>query len=271
MSIISPHRSRERILGYGGAGCGKTKAAMDVVVASGKRGFVVDTDKSWDRMLDGKPDEVVNAFNVCDVRAEAFTSDKSLWQVSLDATVRFARAAERDDWIIVDMTTILWPWCQTDFSENVYGKELDDFFEEARKRQQEGGKKGGAVFDALWDWPTINRNYDRFNDAVLNTRAHVFLLAEQTTLLEDKLSQEQLNTYSRIGYRPRGNKTLDHVGQTVIHFTQSVKREYVISTAKDREREKVERLPWTDFAKSYLQGPAGWVNEAVWRAKQAAG
>lgn len=269
MSIITPHIARERILVFGNAGCGKSKGALDIAHAIDSKVHVIDNDRAWERMLEGKDQGVIDRVNILDVRREAGQTDRHPWQVMLEATKNLGRAMDPDDWLVVDMATVAWTWVQSWFSEEVYGKELDNFFVEARKRQVDAGKKGGSAFEGMADWPTINRTYDHFNDAVLNARGHVYLICEMGDLWGNE-DASVANTYTALGGRPRGNKSIDHIAQTVLWLGQNVKREWIVSTAKDRERTRLDRDPWSDFARDYLVKVAGWGNRAAIEAKKRA-
>lgn len=269
MRRITPHVARERILVYGNAGCGKSKGALDLVRGTTGKVHVIDTDRAWDRMIEGLEEVDRARVVVADVRGDAFRLDKHPWPVLAEAVVKAARAMGKDDWLVVDMATIVWAWAQGYFSEQVFGKDIDDYFVDARRRQVEAGKKGGNPFDGMMDWPAISRIYDRFNDAVLNAVGHVYLTAECSPLLGD-VAVEVDNLYARLGGKPKGNKTLDHVAQTVLKFDQNIKGEWVMSTAKDRERDRVERKVWGDFAGDYLGAIGGWVNPAALKARGGA-
>lgn len=265
MTIASPHRSRERILVYGNAGNGKSKGALDIGRATGAKLWVVDTDRAWERMLEesGYEGEV----ELIDVRREAHRADVHPFVTTGAALDRYSREMGEDDWLVVDMATVVWPWAQAYFSEQVFGKQVDDFFVEARKRQVDNGKKGGSAFDGMADWPTINRLYDsRFNEPLLLAAGNVYIIAEAQELREGQDAQETMNAYGGLGARPKGQKGLDYLGQTVLWMGQSLKGDWVFSTAKDRERQKVTRKVWGDFGDAYLRDIGGWKNAAVIRA-----
>lgn len=269
MGIVSPWRENERILLYGPAGCGKSSCALNVARAIDGQMFVVDNDRSWGRMLDGKPDDLVDRIHVADIRKEAFKADVQPWAPLLANTRKMAREAGKGDWLVVDMATPVWAWAQSAFAVEVFGKDIADYFVQARKTQVENNKRGGNAFDGLQDWPAISRMYDEFNDAILNTDAHLMLIAEMSPLLGD-VAAEVENVYQTLGGRPKGNKTLDYIASTVLKLDQNIKGEYVMSTAKDRERDKINRKPWDDFAKNYLMAISGWNLPAVLAAKAKA-
>lgn len=266
MAIMSPHISRERILGYGNSGCGKTRAMLDVIEATDSRVFVVDTDASWERMLEGKG--YAGRVDVADVRALAYQEDVSPWEVTKRKLSEFSRGMGREDWMVLDMHTIVWTWCQNEFSEQVYGAEIDNYFVAARKRQVDAGKSGGNAFAGDMDWSAINRMWDKVMDAILNARGHVYVVGEMASMDVSKEKQEALNAYGALGGKPKGNKAVDHSAQTVIQFTQNIKQEFVLTTAKDRERPKLSRVAWGNFAEVYLKGVAGWKPKAVVEAQR---
>lgn len=272
MGLLSPYKSRERLLVYGNAGCGKTKAALDIAKAIDTKMWVADNDRAWERMLEGK--DFAERVDFRDVRGEAYRDDVHPWLSMMEYVTAASRGMDRDDWLVVDMATIAWSWCQGYFTQEVFGREIDEYFVDARRRQVEAGQRGGNPFDGMMDWPAIGRMWDKFFDAVLNARGHVYLIAELAPIMDAGQVQDKVevkNLYQRLGGKPKGQKQMDHVAQTVLWMGQTVKGDWVMTTAKDRERERMERLAWDDFGEAYLKGIAGWKPRAAVEAKRGKG
>jgi hypothetical protein len=279
---MSPHRSRERILNYGFAGSGKSQGIIDIARNSNTRLWIVDTDRAWDRMLDGAPDIEGQVASLADVRMEAQVKELSQWEVMCDAVTHAARNMGREDWLVVDMMSVAWPWCQAHFAMEAYGKAIDDFMLEARKTairmEAETDKRSSkSAFEGMSDWPTINRIFDtQLIDPILLARGHVYMTAEQddvrTNAGELSTSDEVMSQFGRIGKIPRGQKGVPYTAHTVLHMGATMAGAWVYTTAKDRiGREKKTMAPLAEeFMKGYLVKVAGWRNEAAVRAAAGA-
>ncbi len=273
-----PSARRERILAFGTAGSGKTRMWLSIAKkyeqfkAPGVF-YVLDTDATVAAMLDGEqfgsllertqwmtytpstsgkgtwtPREVVE-----DPRIIVF--DPYDWPEYIDA-VNFVRTHEtNDDWTVVDMIgPQAWEEVQTYYIDQVFKKGETEFYLAARD------KKGGAL-DGDKDWSNINRMYREFAGPLIRMRGHVFLVTgikevETEGFRADKKDVRVL--FGGLGYKPAGQKATHHTMHTVIFAQEFRTGEWIWTTAKDREREKMLGVPATDFAMEYLVKRAGW-------------
>lgn len=258
---ISP---RERILGFGVGGTGKSAALLSIARKCPENAFyVVDTDVgSYDRLLATQYTDVAAVGNV-------HIHDPEDWDEALSMVNEASRVMGRDDWLGFDMMTQTWDWVQEWFSENVFGQDIGDYFLEVRQAKQEmrnkgkkdegGGrdKKSLGALEGWMDWPVINKQYNKIYRALLRCPGHVYLAAEQTKVGDDddKDTKDLLGPY---GVKPKGQKRLPHIPHTVLMFTKTRIGEFQLTTIKDRGRPELERASFEDFARDYLMRVAGW-------------
>jgi hypothetical protein len=279
MSLTTPHRSRERVLGYGYAGSGKSQLLIDAARNTNGRLWIIDTDRAWDRMIDGAPDIEDKIAGWCDVRLEAHTNDRGAWAVMTEAITKFGQQMAPEDFLGIDMATIAWPWCQAAFAQSVYGKSIDEFMLTARKNAvalKEETSKGSSAsaFEGMTDWPTINRIWDtQLVDPLLLARGHVICTAEQDQIKgkgpiqDDDVTQAM---FGAIGMKPKCQKGFAHQFHTVLYMTTNLAGQWVATTAKDRiGRDRFTLKPFdVGFSTAYLKDVAGWRQEAAVRASK---
>ena len=143
MALRPTKESRERILLFGPSGSGKSQSILSIAHRSAQTGspaqfYVMDTDYlAYDRMLEESYPELTNVH----VRS-TFT-----WEEYRDNLKDYQAAAGVDDFLVVDMVGPGWDAVQEYFIQQIFGKDADTFFFEARKQQ----KKGNAL-DGFKDW-----------------------------------------------------------------------------------------------------------------------
>lgn len=251
-------KPRERLLGYGGAGAGKTKAWLDIAQAYEDAGMdgefhVLDTDYSVERMLyDGYPDLI--------------ESGRIKVTVPYDGWVDYTNFAsglsglEDEDWVIVDLMDVSWEEAQEHYSNEVYGKDKGDYFVERRKAMKNPGKEN--MFEGSTDWNVIKPLYENFSKSIFYKHAgHTFVTAGGAAVSRGGGSwgdsKEVVATFGHVGIKPTGNKRLAHNVHTALFF-EVTKKGWKLTTAKDREREMLKGEMFDNFAQDYLVEIAGW-------------
>lgn len=270
MALRAPTRRRERILLYGPAGGGKSTAWLDVAEWSHKtkatiRMPVLDTDKAWDDMApyDDHLDKIVEPFACPD------------WD-SIRSSIRKIEAGgyEPDDILVVDMAHRIWDRAQEGFFEQVFGKEIDEFFVMAQRDRQKAisGEYGT-------NWQAINKMYAAFSKLIMNSfPGHVIVCTSGARIWQDDKGsithegdRKLVVTYpdfAKIGYRPQGQKDLPHAFRTIL-FLQDSPAGWRWSTAKERNppgssegdpgyRAYYAGEQMKSFTKNYLIKVAGW-------------
>lgn len=254
ISFQSPIRARERILGYGPAGAGKSTAILTVARRCPDSTFrVIDNEfDNYDRLLDTEFSDLENV----DV------SPMTDWEGFLPKVKELKRESEKNDWLVVDSMTPTWDWVQEAYISRIFDEEMDEFFVNMRIAQQ-NSKDAPDGLDGWKDWGVINKMYSPLYRELLTTNCHVYLTAEADKLSEPIKgkggeSKEGKQLFGVLGLKPKGQKRLGHIAQTVILFSKSRQGEWVMNSAKDRGRSEMEDTPVGDFSKDYLVGVAGW-------------
>lgn len=252
-------KPRERILGYGGSGAGKSKAWLDIAQAlleSDIEGdfYVLDTDYATERMLyDGYPDLVESGRVHVTVPYDG-------WNDYVGFGKMIKKEMDDSDWAVVDLMDVSWEEAQNHYSNEVYGEDKGDYFVNRRKSMKNPAKEN--LFEGFTDWNVIKPLYDSFSKAIFYThRGHTFATAGAAAVSRGGGSfgdsKEVISTFGHVGLKPTGNKRLMHNVHTAILFTQD-KKGWHLTTAKDREREMLKNEPVDNFAYDYLRDVAGW-------------
>jgi hypothetical protein len=172
--------------------------------------------------------------------------------------------AERNDWICIDSLTILWDDVQSWYMTKVHGKDMDDFLMQLRQQQMAANdnKKHTAAEGMFNEWQFINPQYAKaVTERVLNPPCHVYMTAELTKLGGEEKDQDVRGLYGPIGVKPKGQKRSGHNAQTVLVFKKEQRfgnSSYLLHTLKDRAREEVKDLEWSNFFMDYLVRVGGW-------------
>ncbi len=261
-------KPRERILGYGGSGAGKTKAWLDIAQAyedADMEGdfYVLDTDYATERMLyEGYPELLESGRVHVTVPYDGWSDYKAFGK-------SLKKQMGDDDWAVIDLMDVAWDEAQEHYSLEVYGEDKGDYFVSRRKDMKKPEKEN--LFEGYTDWNVIKPLYNSFSKAVIfEHRGHTFATAGAAAVSRGGGSfgdsKEIVNTFGHVGLKPTGNKRLMHPFHTAILFTQA-KNGWHITTAKDREREMLKNEFIDDFAYDYLRGVGGWKEPKKAKAK----
>ncbi|MCL6558021.1 MAG: hypothetical protein K6U74_04315, partial [Firmicutes bacterium] len=129
-------RTRERILLFGGPGVGKSRSWLTIAWRAQKSGskarfYCLDTDCAIDRMIDeGFSDltnvEVLNVFE---------------WTEYEEGLRKFLKAVTPEDWIVCDMIDMAWEAVQAHFADEIFNKDIGQYFLEVRKKMSPDDKR----------------------------------------------------------------------------------------------------------------------------------
>ncbi len=263
ISYNTPIRSRERILGFGVGGVGKSTMTLSIARMLPNRHFhVIDNDvsPSYNRALDSEFSDVKNV--------TVYETDPDDWEDGLSTVERVAPTVEYDDWFTFDSMTSPWSAVQSWFIEKLHGESDDEYFFRVRKEVEEHNQraknssgmkelKSANPFEGFMDWPAINKQYFKLTKAIFRCRGHVILTAEMDKT-GDKEDDEIKGLFGPYGVKPRGQKKLGHQTHTVLLMTKTRQGNWQMTTIKDRSRGEMLNQPFEDFGKDYLRGVAGW-------------
>lgn len=250
---MEPTQGRERILCIGGAGAGKSTTWCKVahwlnVRESTSNMWVIDTDMASDRMRVGYKEAFDNKVQVYEPYE---------WSEYQDSLKEIYAKSRPNDWLVLDMAHKPWQAVQEYFTDEVFGKSVDSYFLEARKKAA-----GGNPLDGWNDWSVINKLYNAWIMKFLRFPGHIIACAPVTNVMNDGKktddSPEVKALFGSYGVKPEGQKALAFQFHTVLLLSDSGRQGYRVSTIKDREREKLKNAELQDFVPNYLVKVAGW-------------
>ena len=243
----------ERILAFGIFGSGKTYAWLKIAqwahkTKSPARFFVIDTDAAVERMLWSEEFK--------DVADRVIVRPVFEWPEYVEALNEFLQQATEHDWIIVDMIGSAWDAVQSYFVDEVFEKDIGQYFLEVRKARE--NKKNLAPFEGWKDWPVINKLYLTWaTKLAYQARCHVFVTTQEDRVTEE--DEKQIQTlFGGLGFKPKGQKQLGHQYHTVLRFHYARPGDWRVTTIKDRQRPMLDGQPVKDFVLDYLVKVAQW-------------
>lgn len=256
---------RERVLAFGPPGSSKSYQWLRLARWLKKKDaqfYVIDTEDAIPRMLQEEfPD--LDADNGGNVHVYPVFD----WPDYMGAQQEIRKLAEEGDWIIIDMADEPWKAVQNYFINEVFQKDIADYFLEARKQLAARGDKTDKgktaknlqVMKGWLDWPVINKIYDSFMlPLIYQTKAHLYMTAKANSVSsdDDKGTRE---IYGSFGVRPAGQKNLAHQVHTEFLFQLGSDFEsWEITTVKDRGRKYFDHRSLLDLAKQYYMQVVKW-------------
>lgn len=258
--IVSPHRFKERILAYGGAGVGKSTITLNIARYCPDATFhVIDLDYSmtYERLLATEYQDVGDRGNVVvheiDPEWEGFAAKFS---------EIVAAADPETDWITIDPVTVTWEMVQAWWLDTVQGTDIADYMAQLRRDTKDSKEYSASLAEAM-QWPAINKQYQqKFYRVFHQWRGHSVLVCEAAELGRQE-DGDVRDLYGFIGYKPKGQKTIPHVSATNIFLDHPKRDEWRYTTAKDRGRELQEKVAMDEFAIDYLVDVGGWEQKMV--------
>lgn len=247
-------RARERILGYGPPGAGKSTAILSVAKRCPSSTFhVIDTEfDNYDRLLDTEFSDLKNV--------EVYPMVE--WDGMIPQIKEIKKEVGKNDWLVVDSMTPTWDGVQEAYIARIFDEEMDEFFLKMRVAQQNDKDADGGL-DGWKDWGVINKMYAPLYRELLTTNCHVYMTAEADKLGEPIKgkggeSKETKQLFGALGLKPKGQKRLGHIPQTVLLFTKNRSGDWGMNTVKDRGRVEMDDVSVGDWSRDYLVNVAGW-------------
>lgn len=254
-TIESPHRFKERILGFGEGGAGKSTAVLNMARYMPYAHFwVIDTDISfaYDRLLALEYQDV-------DERNQVTVLQVSEWNELLEAGQQVnTDANQTQDVLVIDNGTFPWAWVQEAHLQAQYGVDHDDFLSKLRKQHGADNKAYAKDLAEGMQWPVINKKFNKgFYQLINKWKGHAIVMAESKSTRGER-DQTLVDQFQVHGAMPKGQGDLSYVMATNVLFMTRPNNTWAISTTKDRGRNKVEKLAVEEFARDYLVDIGGW-------------
>jgi hypothetical protein len=257
--LHAPTSRRERIVGYGDRGGGKSSTYISIAdwlerTGSDRKVWLFDSDLGWDANRDetGALDSFVEVISV----------DREQYGGSGGWTAKLRQVRGQvhcDDWAVVDLQTHAWEGAQRYYWGEKSGNDsLAELW--LRNRPQDVSGDHGT------NWGVINKFYGEWTASVVNLGCHVLFLASASEMRRgDAEPLDSRNFYGNVGWRVEGQKDLRGEGNTVLYMFEANGR-YRYSTVKERgpigrgKRERLVNEDVTDkgFVPGYLIRVAGW-------------
>jgi hypothetical protein len=169
--------------------------------------------------------------------------------------------ATPEDWVIVDFIGSAWQAVQDHFTQEVFNKDIGDYFLETRKALSKGASALGAL-EGWTDWQVINALYRQWITPLLvRGRSHLLATAKVDSLSPSKSPTEDSSTrqlLSSFNSKPVGQKELIYQFHTVLLTGRNGAGQFTLNTVKDRERAELRGHILSNFALDYLKGVGGW-------------
>lgn len=253
MKLQPTKNARERILGMGGPGSGKTHSWFQIAKATPEhvQFYVLDTDQTVERFLDS------DEFSMLQDRVHYV--EPMSWPEYVETLKEWVKNdITSEDWLVVDMISQAWDEVQEYFTEEIFGEDIGSYFMKIRKDMDEKKKTLGSGFDGWKDWTVINKLYRVFANTIKRSPGHVYIATPADKMDFDNEQAENLKLYGHVGYKPRGQKHTGHAAQTIIMFHRNNAGDFKMSTVKDRQRDDMKAENNRNFAIKYLKNVAGW-------------
>ncbi len=257
MAIHPTQTRRERILCYGPPGSGKSKSWRDIAdwiykTKATAHVYACDSDNAWEAQCpsDDHLDGIVTVANM------------RTWDDYKGNLEEWGKKASREDWLVLDMGHHMWSKTQEAFFDKAFGKDIDEFFLEARKTGTNVGGEYGV------NWNVINKMYGKLVDYLREWPGNLLVCcpAEDIHLPDPKGrggdDPKVLSLFGKFGVKPTGQKNLPYEVHTVLLCQQSPDG-WVMSTVKERTspeqpREYLAGEKVTDFVSTYLIKVGQW-------------
>lgn len=250
--LIPSGTARERILNYGPEGAGKTYAAFCVMDKTPGKAWYLDSDQTVMPYLDGE------RFSHLQDKME-FAEPFDLGE-GLEFVEKARQNGGQDDWLVIDRADWVWDAAQEEFSDKVFGTDIDEHMLTYRQswENQKDKNKAGNPFDGFTDWTVIKKRHQRFMKNVLRFPGHVMMIAAEKKIIEGMEDGNTVRAYGGEGYKPAGEKNNGHLVRSVLRLQGNNAKTWRVRTVKDREREQLDGVMLGDFALDYLVAVGGW-------------
>lgn len=232
---------QERILVYGGTGSGKSYSWLTIARTKPNDTFYcIDTDRAISRMLGTEFKDLKN------IKLYACRD----WKVCEKALAEIKPMIKEDDWLIVDMADALWDFVQSYYTQEIFHKNIDEYFLQLRKSIAGGSKI--EAFKGWTDWQIINKLYqDYINTIMYDLPSNIFITAKASKYSSDDGDEPSLkDAFSMVGFKPEGEKRNAYRVHTVLFLNHDTFG-YYITTVKDRGRQQLKQFPYKNFAETY--------------------
>lgn len=255
VTLTTPYKFREKIGLYGGGGSGKTTAILSMArhVELG-HWWILENDfaEAYERALETDFQDIRDKVTI--VRID---EDWEQFATKLSEVVGHASTSD-DDWLVVDPFSTTWDYVQSWWTEMIAGKSSSEFLIDLRKTAGSQDAFEKAV-NSDGRWGFINKEFfSRGYGTLRQWTGHMVLTMEAKAIGGREKDQELIDLFGHLGVMPAGQKRIHYITHTLLLMKKRGHGDWVMTTAKDRNREEMENKPVGNFALNYLSSVAGW-------------
>lgn len=266
IQLRSVHPFPERLLLFAGGGGGKTEALLQIARHIGQghvRVYENDISFAWNRGLATDFRDVDEAGKVTLEPADG------TWENTLEIVGRMIAESDADagDWIMLDSMTPTWEQVRSWYLQQVYGEDAAGYLIALKKEHAADMSAYAKALADSMNYDIINKEYNRLYNLLFTWKGNLAVTAEAAQIGTREGDEEKM-IFGHLGYKPAGQKRLHYIASTNLFLTHKSREVWVMSTAKDRNRDDMENEPVENFALDYLVQVAGWKPMPV---KKAAG
>lgn len=249
-----PMGDNVKILLYGGAGTGKTRAALMKFKQlweqeKAARCKFFDTDKGLTEVLK-EADEKGNRVFPPELVDNIDWYNCKDFDAILDAMKEVFTETTKHDVIVFDMIDKLYEDAQEKYTQDIFGDDLVKYTLHRRKTLNEGTKRdqGRGVFEGWTDWVAIKLLHNRgvIDKITKEIGCHVICLTSAKAVDMNDPDKGQFvknpTIFTRIGFAPSGEKRNDHRFDRIYYFSMGADTWYYMAVKK-RGGEIYKKIP----------------------------
>lgn len=265
--LRSPHPFPERLLLFAGGGGGKTEAILQIArhIALGHM-YVYENDISfaYDRALATTFQDVDEAGKL------TLSHSEGTWENTLELVGKMVAEADEDagDWLVLDSMTPTWEQVRSWYLQQVYGEDAAGYMVQLKHEHADDLTAYSKALADSMNYDIINKEYNKLYNLLFSWKGNLAVTAEAAAI-STRDGAEEAMLFGHLGFKPGGQKRLHHIASTNLFLVHKSRAVWLMSTAKDRNREDMENEEVGNFALDYLVSYAGWKPMPVKKAAKS--
>lgn len=221
--------------------------------------YVVDNEfntSNYDRLIEKQFPHLQNV--------TVLETDPEDWDEYIDAIRQQRLRVGPNDWLVVDSTTPSWDAIQGWYIDELYNKNIGDYFMEIRRQAAAATSGGGkdksghplaGSFGKHWD--AIKKVYYEMYREFRRCKGHIYITAQEGKVYEEE-DKETRDLYVG-GKKPKGEGQIAHAPHTVLWMEKTRDGEFQYTTIKNRgEEEDQYKIKYNNFALDFLVRVGKW-------------
>ena len=230
---------REKILLFGDTSTGKSFTILKIAERIQKDGgklYVIDTDDGLEKSLHYEFPHLDNVENHLATNFDEIIEDFE----------DIKKKVTKKDWVAFEMLAAFWTCAQDDYAGKVYGENMEELYQEQRRRLVLAGKTGAPAtgVNPMLDWPAIKKKHNRLLDYLTKRmKCNVIATTNRKKLMDfnkggqEMEDEETMDTFGDIGFKPDGEKNNQFRFDTILYLSKSRvngKETFYVESPKNR-------------------------------------